>query len=94
MKQYFTGSVVVAATLLAAAASQAQEPEMGANGWRHSNGNLIAAQSLTNDAIGRLTAAQRTTDYRLVIHVARAKDLLRKANAEMRMAADPVQRRP
>jgi len=94
MKSYPIGLAVMTAALFAAGASQAQEPEMGANGWRYSNGNLIAAQSLTSDAINRLTAAQRTIDYRLVIHAARAKDLLRQANAEMRMAGEPVRRRP
>ena len=93
MKNYLMGAAILAA-LLAASASQAQEPEMGVNGWRHSNNNLIAAQSLTTDAIARLTAAQRTTDYRLIVHAARARDLLQKANVEMRLATDPIRRRP
>lgn len=52
MKRYLMGAAVLVA-LLAASASQAQEPEIGVNGWRHSNANGMSAQSLTNDAISR-----------------------------------------
>jgi hypothetical protein len=52
MKRYLMGPAVLAA-LLAASASQSQEPEISVKGWRHSSATLIAAPSLTNDAIGR-----------------------------------------
>ncbi|MBX3645291.1 MAG: hypothetical protein KF720_19700 [Rubrivivax sp.] len=75
---------VVAAA--AACAVSAQEPVQDINPERH--GNLAAAQRLVVQAFNRLSDAQVDNHYRLGGHVERAKDLLRQANEEIKMAAE------
>ena len=78
----------LAATVAALAASVAwaQEPEQNIDPDRH--GNLAAAQNLVVEAFDRITEAQQDNRYNLGGHAARAKDLLRQANDELRLAAD------
>ena len=77
--------VLTLATLAAASASPAQEPVQNINPDRH--GNLAQAQQLTVQAFDSLTAAQQANNYDLGGHVGRAKELLREANAEIKLAA-------
>ena len=79
------GLVAVVATL-AAGVAWAQEPEQNIDPDRH--GNLAAAQNLVVEAFDRITEAQQDNRYNLGGHAARAKDLLRQANDELRLAAD------
>ena len=71
---------------LAAGVAWAQEPEQNIDPDRH--GNLAAAQNLVVEAFDRITEAQQDNRYNLGGHAARAKDLLRQANDELRLAAD------
>ena len=50
--------------------------------------NLIAAQKSTDDAIAKLTAAQKANEYDLGGHAAKAKELLTQAQAEIKLAAE------
>jgi hypothetical protein len=50
--------------------------------------NLLAAQKLAAQAFDKLTAAQKANEYDLGGHAAKAKDLLRQANEEIKLAAD------
>ena len=79
------GLVAVVATM-AAGVAWAQEPEQNIDPDRH--GNLAAAQNLVVEAFDRITEAQQDNRYNLGGHAARAKDLLRQANDELRLAAD------
>lgn len=51
------------------------------------HGNIAAAQSLSRQAYDYVTSAQQANDYSLGGHAARAKELLREANEEMKLAA-------
>lgn len=84
MKTFAVGALALA-TLVAASASQAQPPVQNINPYRH--GNLAQAQELTAQAFDSLTAAQVANNYDLGGHVGRAKDLLRQANIEIKLAA-------
>jgi hypothetical protein len=90
MNRYLMGSIV-ALSLAGATAAFAQPPAQNINPWRH--GNLAQAQQLTRQAFDRLTAAQQANEFQLGGHAGHAKDLLRQAADEMRMAADAANRR-
>jgi hypothetical protein len=51
------------------------------------HGNIAAAQQMSRQAYDSVTLAQQANDYNLGGHAARAKDLLRQANEEMKLAA-------
>ena len=51
------------------------------------HGNIAAAQSLSRQAYDYVVSAQIANDYSLGGHAARAKELLREANQEMKLAA-------
>jgi len=76
---------------VAACAVSAQVPVQNIDPERH--GNLAAAQRLVVQAFERLSDAQVANDYRLGGHVGRAKDLLRQANEEIKLAAEAANRR-
>lgn len=79
-------ALLAAVAAVAACAVSAQVPMQNIDPERH--GNLAAAQRLVVDAFERLSDAQVANHYRLGGHVGRAKDLLRQANEEIRLAAD------
>ena len=81
-----TIGLVATVAALAAGVAWAQEPEQNIDPDRH--GNLAAAQNLVVEAFDRITEAQQDNRYNLGGHAARAKDLLRQANDELRLAAD------
>ena len=86
MKTLVAGALALAALVaVTASASQAQEPVQNISPYRH--GNLAQAQQLTVQAFDSLTAAQQANNYDLGGHVGRAKELLREANAEIKLAA-------
>ncbi len=71
--------------LFAAAGASAQEPAQNVNPARH--GNLAAAQDMVREAYDRVSAAQAANDSHLGGHAARAKEYMREANDEIKMAA-------
>lgn len=82
----------LAFALLAAAGSAfAQEPVQNIDPSRH--GNLAAAQDLVRQAYDRLTVAQQENGNQLGGHADKAKELLRQANVEIRLAADAANQR-
>jgi hypothetical protein len=89
---------IIAAALVAAAASacapmpvQAGEPALNVSPARH--GNLASAQELVRQAYDRLSDAQFANHDELGGHAARAKELLREANEEIKLAAIAANRR-
>jgi cellobiose-specific phosphotransferase system component IIA len=80
-----------AVVALTACAVSAQMPVRNIDPYRH--GNLAAAQRLVVQAFERLSDAQDANDYRLGGHAERAKELLRQANDEIKMAAEAANRR-
>jgi hypothetical protein len=53
----------------------------------HRHPNLAAAQRLIDQAIGRIDAAQQANEFDMGGHAAKAKDLLARANEELKAAA-------
>ncbi len=49
--------------------------------------NLAAAQDLIDRAVGRLDAAQQANEFDMDGHAAKAKEFLRQAREEIKMAA-------
>ena len=96
MKQGFINGKLVASVLLLVIActqqpSFAQQPAQNIAPRRH--GNLAAAQELSRQAFDKLTAAQQANEFDMGGHAARAKELLRQANAEMKLAAQAANRK-
>lgn len=84
--------LIAGATLLASFAAFAQsEPVQNIDPYRH--GNLAAAQNLVVGAYDKLSQAQRANDSELGGHAARAKELLREANEQIKAAALAANRR-
>ena len=90
--------VLLAAIVVLASCSQPvplpngpNEPVLNVDPARH--GNLAAAQELSREAYDRLTAAQVANEFDLGGHAANAKELLRQANDEMKLAALAANRR-
>ncbi len=84
-------ALLAATVTLAACAVSAQVPVQNVDPARH--GNLAAAQQLVVQSFQRLSDAQYANDNQLGGHVARAKDLLREANNEIKLAAEAANRR-
>lgn len=81
-----------ALTLLAAAGgASAQEPVQNVDRSQH--GNLAAAQDLVRQAYDRLSLAQKENNNQLGGNADKAKELLRQANIEIRLAADAANKR-
>jgi hypothetical protein len=80
----FAKSVIVAAALVVGSTAMAQEPPVNI-GQHH--GNLREAQQLVRAAFDDITDAQVANDYALGGHAGRAKELLRQASIELKMAA-------
>lgn len=92
MKTIRPGSAMLAAAAaVVATVACAQVPVQNIDPERH--GNLAAAQRLVRQAFDRLSDAQAANDYRLGDHAARAKELLREANEEIKLAAETANRR-
>ena len=83
--------LLAAVAALAACAASAQMPVQNIDPERH--GNLAAAQRLVVQAFERLSDAQVANNYQLGGHVERAKELLRQANEEIKLAAETANRR-
>lgn len=87
----FTYTLLAVIATVAACAASAQMPMQNIDPQRH--GNLAAAQRLVVQAFERLSDAQVANNYQLGGHVERAKDLLRQANEEIKLAAETANRR-
>jgi F0F1-type ATP synthase membrane subunit b/b' len=64
----------------------AKEPVKNVSKERHPN--LAAAQKLSADAFAKLEAAQKANEYDMDGHAQKAKDLLKQANDEIKLAAE------
>lgn len=54
--------------------------------------NIIAAQRLTDEAAGKVTAARTANEWDIDGHAARAKELLTQASHELTQAAESLNR--
>ncbi|HSZ50733.1 MAG TPA: hypothetical protein VK801_04110 [Caulobacteraceae bacterium] len=81
----FAKSVIFAAALAVGGVAMAQEPPVNI-GQRH--GNLREAQQLVREAFDDISNAQVDNDYALGGHAGRAKELLREASVELKLAAE------
>ena len=64
----------------------AKEPVKNVSKERHPN--LAAAQKLSAEAFAKLEAAQKANEYDLDGHAQKAKDFLKQANDEIKLAAE------
>lgn len=86
----FVSGCVVSAGAVASGVAIAQGPPERNVGRRHPN--LAAAQRLTQQAYERIVAAQQANEFDLGGHAQRAKDLLDRANNELKEAAEASNR--
>ncbi len=84
-------TIAAAVLLVAAGGAQAQVPAHNISPALHPN--LAAAQDLADQAFNRLSDAERSNEFDLGGHAARAKALLAKATYEMKAAALAANRR-
>jgi hypothetical protein len=82
MKRVIIG---VVSCLILTGVAFAQRPKENVNPGRHPN--LAAAQRHCQDAFDRIVAAQKANEWDMNGHAQRAKDLLEKANGELKEAA-------
>ena len=80
---------LVGAILMLGAMLYAQSPNIS----KHRHPNLAAAQRLCDEAIERITNAQRANEFDLGGHAAKAKDLLQQASGELKEAAEEANER-
>ena len=64
----------------------AKEPVKNVSKERHPN--IAAAQKLAAQAFDKLEAAQNANEYDMEGHAQKAKELLKQANEEMKLAAE------
>jgi hypothetical protein len=83
MKRVIIG--VVSCVILTGVAF-AQRPKENVSPGRHPN--LAAAQRHCQEAFDRIVAAQKANEWDMNGHAQRAKDLLEKANGELKEAAE------
>jgi hypothetical protein len=83
-------TVVLGMLLLIATAATAQRPEEDISPARHPN--LAEAQRLIRHAFEKITAAQQANEWDMHGHAQKAKDLLDRASAELKMAAEAANR--
>lgn len=86
----FTLLLPAAGVALLACGVSALVPLQNIDPERH--GNLVAARQGVVQAFERLSDVQDDNDARLGGHVARAKDRLRQANEEIKLAAEAANR--
>ena len=80
-----TPMVLAGGLAFASALAFAQEPAQNIDPARH--GNLASAQTMVREAYDKLSDAQQANHFELGGHAGRAKELMREANDEMKMAA-------
>jgi hypothetical protein len=85
-KKSFVLGIALASASLFGCATMAQDRPYVDIGWHH--GNLRNAQENIAVAFAYIQQAQRANAGQLGGHAARAKELLREANEELRLAAD------
>lgn len=81
---------LLVAVLAFPGAALAQKPVENISSSRH--GNLAAAQQLVEQAFNRITAAQQANEFDPGGHAGKAKELLRQANQELKLAAETANR--
>jgi hypothetical protein len=89
-RRNFVSGCVLSAGALAAGAAVGQEAPRRDIGRRRPN--LAAAQRLCQQAYERIVAAQQANEFDMGGHAQRAKDLLDRANNELKEAAESANR--
>jgi len=88
---------VVAMALVALIACAQQPGPVGSepvlNVDRNRHANIARAQEFSRQAYDSMTAAQSANEFDMGGHAARAKELLREANEEMKLAAEAANRK-
>jgi hypothetical protein len=82
--------IAVVCLLVFPVAILAQRPSQNVSKRRHPN--LAAAQHLVEQAFTKITDAQRANEWDLGGHAEKAKDLLDRANKELKLAAETANR--
>jgi len=77
---------ILGLALMCGTVALAQRPVEDINARRHPN--LAEAQRLTRDAWEKISAAQVANEWDMKGHAAKAKELLDKANQELKLAAE------
>jgi len=77
---------ILGLALMCGTVAVAQRPVEDVNARRHPN--LAEAQRLTRDAWEKISAAQVANEWDMKGHAAKAKELLDKANQELKLAAE------
>jgi outer membrane lipoprotein-sorting protein len=81
-----TNHAIALCTLIAASCSAMAGPEAG-------HPNIVAARQDAQAAIEKMKAAQVANEYDMNGHAAKAEEFLRKAEAQMRMAAEAANKK-
>jgi len=77
---------ILGLALMCGTVALAQRPVEDINARRHPN--LAEAQRLARDAWEKISAAQVANEWDMKGHAAKAKELLDKANQELKLAAE------
>ena len=78
------GAAVAFSSVVALSAT----PAKGVSARKHPN--IEAAQRLCAQAFDKITAAQKTNEFDMAGHAARAKDLIEQASAELKQADESL----
>jgi hypothetical protein len=88
MQRFWRPAVLVLALAAPLSLALAQKKE-----GKYSHPNLMAADKLCAQAFAKLEAAQKANEYDLGGHAAKAKDLLKQAQDEIKLATDAANKK-
>ena len=86
MKNLLTGLVVGSLLVVGGLALAKDKPEQNVSAKKHPN--IAAAQKLISEAFAKIEAAQKSNEYDMEGHAAKAKELLEQSAAELKQAAE------
>jgi hypothetical protein len=85
MNKLFLAATLVIILLTGIGGVYADRPDHDTNGNRHPN--LTEAQQLLDQAVDKINAAQRSNEFDVSGHAQNAKELVDRANTELKAAA-------
>ena len=86
MRKFIIGTALALSIVTPLSIALAKDPVQNVNKNKHPN--IAAAQKLGVEAFEKIEAAQKANEFDMDGHAQKAKDLLKQANDELKLAAE------